>query len=260
MPDHPHPASVTPSRSPAISESPPGRPLRAAGQRSGARRCTPSPAANVESTRQGTRRLQRYISGTLRAHQQVRGAGQVSPSRAARGAIATDGGAATANPPTGRHDPGAARAVAKTAGWRMTPSSAFPADTGHTAPGASTRGSVHHQRGRRSTRKPDLTAHVEPEHAAGTAPSVAVRKTADGAHRPSWGTDPVRYTSVDTATQRPPARQGDTSRDSEETARIAENSQLADRFPGCGRCWVRTNEGLADGFTDRSPPTRATRH
>jgi hypothetical protein len=23
-------------------------------------------------------------------------------------------------------------------------------------------------------------------------------------------------------------------------------------FPGCGRCWVRTNEGLADGFTDRS--------
>jgi hypothetical protein len=23
-------------------------------------------------------------------------------------------------------------------------------------------------------------------------------------------------------------------------------------FPGCGRCWVRTNEGLADGFTARS--------
>ena len=39
----------------------PGRPLRAAGQRSGARRCTPSPAANVESTRQGTRCLQRYL-------------------------------------------------------------------------------------------------------------------------------------------------------------------------------------------------------
>src|ERR1017187_5169603 len=97
----------------------------------------------------------------------------------------------------------------------MTPSSAFPADTGHTAPGASNRGSARHQRGRRSTRKPDLTAHVEPEHAAGTAPSVAVRKTADGAHRPSWGTDPVRYTSVDTSTQRPPARQGDTSRDRE---------------------------------------------
>ncbi len=112
----------------------------------------------------------------------------------------------------------------------MTPSSAFPADTGHTAPGASNRGSARHQRGRRSTRKPDLTAHVEPEHAAGTAPSVAVRKTADGAHRPSWGTDPVRYTSVDTATQRPPARQGDTSRDREKTARIAENSQPAGRF------------------------------
>jgi hypothetical protein len=216
MPDHPHPASVTPSRSPAISESPPpGRPLRAAGQRSGARRCTPSPAANVESTRQGTRRLQRYISGTFARSPAGTRAGQVSPSRAARGAIATDDGAGTANPPTGRRGPGAARAGAKTAGWRMTPSSAFPADTGHTAPGASNRGSARHQRGRRSTRKPDLTAHVEPEHAAGTAPSVAVRKTADGAHRPSWGTDPVRYTSVDTATQRPPARQGDTSRDRE---------------------------------------------
>src|ERR1022692_417289 len=133
-------------------------------------------------------------------------------------------------PPTGRRGPGAARAGAKTAGWRMTPSSAFPADTGHTAPGASNRGSARHQRGRRSTRKPDSTAHVEPEHAAGTAPSVAVRKTADGAHRPPWGTDPVRYTSVDPATQRPPARQGDTSRDREKTARIAENSQPAGRF------------------------------
>ncbi len=144
--------------------------------RSGARRCTPSPAANVESTRQGTRRLQRYISGTFARSPAGTRAGQVSPRRAARGAIATDDGAGTANPPTGRRGPGAARAGAKTAGWRMTPSSAFPADTGHTAPGASNRGSARHQRGRRSTRKPDLTAHVEPEHAAGTAPSVAVRK------------------------------------------------------------------------------------
>ena len=192
MPDHPHPASVTPSRSPAISESPPpGRPLRAAGQRSGARRCTPSPAANVESTRQGTRRLQRYISGTFARSPAGTRAGQVSPSRAARGAIATDDGAGTANPPTGRRGPGAARAGAKTAGWRMTPSSAFPADTGHTAPGASNRGSARHQRGRRSTRKPDLTAHVEPEHAAGTArpwPSVkqpTVRTDRPGARIPS---------------------------------------------------------------------------
>jgi len=31
---------------------------------------------------------------------------------------------------------------------------------------------------------------------------VAVRETANGAHRPFKGTDAVRYTSVDTATQR----------------------------------------------------------
>ena len=53
---------------------------------------------------------------------------------------------------------------------------------------------------------------------------------ADGAHRPSQGPDAVRYTSVDTATQRSTAIQGDTWRDREETARIAENFQLAGRF------------------------------
>jgi len=62
------------------------------------------------------------------------------------------------------------------------------------------------------------------------SPSVAVRKTADGAHRPSWDTNSVRYTSVDTATQRSTARQDDTRRDRAETARIAENSQLAGRL------------------------------
>jgi hypothetical protein len=41
---------------------------------------------------------------------------------------------------------------------------------------------------------------------------------------------PVRYMSVDTATRRSTALQGDTWRDREETARIAENSQLAGRF------------------------------
>ena len=66
------------------------------------------------------------------------------------------------------------------------------------------------------------------------SPSVAVRKTADGAHRPSWDTNSVRYTSVDTATQRSTARQDDTRRDRAETARIAENLQLAGRFP---RVW-----------------------
>jgi hypothetical protein len=40
--------------------------------------------------------------------------------------------------------------------------------------------------------------------------SVAVRETADGAHRPSQGPNPVRHASVDTATPRSTATQGDT--------------------------------------------------
>ena len=61
-------------------------------------------------------------------------------------------------------------------------------------------------------------------------PSVAVRgKPTVRTDRPD-GPDAVRYTSVDTATQRSTARQDDTSRDREETARIAENFQLAGRL------------------------------
>ena len=70
--------------------------------------------------------------------------------------------------------------------------------------------------------------------ATGGLPGQPVRGRpwkADGAHRPSWRPDAVRYTSVDTATQRSTALQGDTRRDKKETARVAENSQLAGRFP-----------------------------
>ena len=58
--------------------------------------------------------------------------------------------------------------------------------------------------------------------ARNTPPARPVRGRpwkADGAHRPSWRHGPVRYASVDTATQRSTARQGDTRRDREETAR-----------------------------------------
>ena len=61
-------------------------------------------------------------------------------------------------------------------------------------------------------------------------PSVAVRETADGAHRPSPGANPVRHTSVDTATQRSTATQGDTRRDREKRPASYENSQLAGRL------------------------------
>src|ERR1039457_7696442 len=83
-----------------------------------------------------------------------------------------------------------------------------------------------------------MHARLSGSRQAGTrdrrGPSVAVRGKADGAHRPSWRPDAVRYMSVDTATQRSTALQGDTPRDKKETARIAENSQLAGRFP---RVW-----------------------
>ena len=49
------------------------------------------------------------------------------------------------------------------------------------------------------------------------------------AHR-SLPTIPVRYASVDTATRGSTTLQDDTHRDRAETARIAENSQLAGRF------------------------------
>jgi len=61
----------------------------------------------------------------------------------------------------------------------------------------------------------DSAAHVKPEHAASAArpwPSVESRRL----HRPSWRPHAVRYTSVDPATQRSIARQGDTPRDREE--------------------------------------------
>jgi len=55
------------------------------------------------------------------------------------------------------------------------------------------------------------------------------RKTDGFVDRPC-GPDAVRYLSVDPATQRSTALQGDTPPDREKTARLAENSQLTGRF------------------------------
>jgi hypothetical protein len=92
-------------------------------------------------------------------------------------------------------------------------------------------------------------------------PSVAVREKTDGAHRPSWRTDAVRYTSVAPATQRSTARQGDTPRDSEKTARLAENSQLPGRFRGGWQVLGSNQRRLSRRFYRPLPlTTRATRH
>jgi hypothetical protein len=56
--------------------------------------------------------------------------------------------------------------------------------------------------------------------ASAARPRPSVEKPTVRTDRPH-GPDAVRYTSVDTATQRSAARQGDTPRDREETARIA---------------------------------------
>jgi hypothetical protein len=127
---------------------------------------------------------------------------------------------------------------------RGRPAPARPARPPARAPGPP-QPSAHHpsRSGRRMT--PDRRADTPGMRArpgrtpqAGTGrrrgPSMAVRETADGAHRPSDGNGAVRYVSVDTATRRSTPRQGDTRRDTEETARIAENPQLSGRFP---RVW-----------------------
>ena len=53
---------------------------------------------------------------------------------------------------------------------------------------------------------------------------------ADGYTDRATGPDAVRHMSVDTATHRPIVTHPDTRRDKKETARLAENSQLAGRF------------------------------
>jgi hypothetical protein len=71
--------------------------------------------------------------------------------------------------------------------------------------------------GRADTRgcTPDSAAGIKPEH----APGPGTRTPSSGyAHR-SLAPVPVRYVSVDTATQRSTARQGDKRQDREETAR-----------------------------------------
>jgi hypothetical protein len=74
-------------------------------------------------------------------------------------------------------------------------------------------------------------------------PSVAVRGKPTVRTDRASGPDAVRYTSVDTATHRLTVTHADTRRDKKKTARLTENSQLAGRFAGSGRCWVRTNVG-----------------
>ena len=80
----------------------------------------------------------------------------------------------------------------------------------------------------------DSAAHVKPEQAANPARpwlSVESRRCTPTA---LTARTPVRYMSVDTATQRSTALQGDTRRDKKKTARLTAFPQPAGRFP---RVW-----------------------
>jgi hypothetical protein len=80
-----------------------------------------------------------------------------------------------------------------------------------------------------SVARPSARPPAGSSSARSASPSVAVRASRRF-RRPSWARTPVRYLSVDAATQRPTALQGDTCWDREETPRQHENSQLAGRF------------------------------
>ena len=118
--------------------------------------------------------------------------------------------------------------------------------------------------GARTAGRPHRGARpAPPSPQAGTrpparAPSVAVRgKPTVRTDRPG-GPDAVRYASVDTAMHRLTVTHRDTRRDKKETARLAENSQLAGRFR---RWWqvLGSNQRRLSGRFYR-PLLRATLH
>ncbi len=165
------------------------------------RRCSPG---------QGLSKVHAACRGTpqvyLRADQQIRGADEVKASMARTQADADGRRAGPGRPAAGATWPRAARD-----GWarRMTPSPASPTAWAHGVRHGS-RGPARHQHDRRSTAITQLSGPRQAGTRRCHGPSVAVRETANGAHRPFKGTDAVRYTSVDTVTQRPAALQGDT--------------------------------------------------
>ena len=82
-----------------------------------------------------------------------------------------------------------------------------------------------------------------------------IGKASGYTHR-SFRPDAVHHMYVHTAMHRPAVTHTDTWRDEKERARRAAFPQLAGRFGGGGRSWVRTTVGEADGFTDGSSAPR----
>ena len=104
----------------------------------------------------------------------------------------------------------------------------------------------------RAHARPAQQLRSSPEYAARTArPWPSVESPTVYTDRPG-SPDVVRYASVDTATHRLTVIHADTWRDKKKTARRSRFRSQRAVSAGSGRCWVRTNVGCADGFTDRS--------
>jgi hypothetical protein len=80
-----------------------------------------------------------------------------------------------------------------------------------------------------------IHARLDDKRQGQCTPGTGDRTPSSGYPHRSLAPIPVRHTSVDPATQRPTARQGDTRRDRAKTPRQHENSQLAGVSAVCGR-------------------------
>ena len=167
-------------------------------------------------------------------------AGEVSASVAARGPMPADGVRVPAGPLTRRRGPVRRGTTPSRLGGANDISPAFPTGMGARWPRAgtpSTRSPMRPQTRLSSTRQAGTRR--------GRGPSVASVK------QPTVRTDRSRAripSAIRPWTQRPAARQGDTRWDREETARVAENSQLAGRFSRWWQVLGSNQRGLSRRF------------
>src|SRR5450755_4532369 len=118
---------------------------------------------------------------------------------------------------------------------------------------------------RRPDRRPasdllGLAGHRDPAASGSVNRTFRLLVQSDPASRTGFMiADAVRYMSVHSWTQRDShGLSGTSSGPKQQPARPGKSSSRA-ISAGSGRCWVRTNVGLADGFTDRSAPGQGAR-
>ena len=208
-PGHRPPAAPPPSppRRKARNELKPAAAFRVTASRTRLRHPGPAPIGDLDPDH-GVRRLDRdrhRLTGSARA---------AMPHAVAEKLAHQQGGGVPARvpgpstPPTNARATRArsARPASVTVSRTASPAISAPAFPAALAPG--------NHAGRRTDTPgctPDSAAHVKPGHAPGTGTGTP----SSGYPHRSLAPIPVRYASVDTATQRPTALQGDTPRDRE---------------------------------------------